>query len=153
MMKTENQKIFLKEIQKDLNCDGGANSDDVFCKDNALTILMFIGNHVGFNQGEANTICDVMDGACQRTWTMASCVDDLTVILYPRLTDKDNQKRIAKKMTDLYKEEDLHDQLELLSEDEAHWEKDMLKFIEIFVQIHDDLGPGLLCNRVGKVLN
>ena len=149
-MKEKNQQILLDEIRKDLDC---TDSDDVFCKENALSVLIFIGEHVGFSQDEADTICEVMDGACQRSWTKASCVDDTNDILYPRLTDPENQKRIAKKMTDLYKDEELHDTLELLGEDESQWEQDMVEFIGVFVQIHDNLGAGILCGLVGQALN
>ena len=45
-----------------------------------------------------------MDGACKKTWTKASCIDDTKDILYPRLIESDNQARMFKKALEKYPE-------------------------------------------------
>ena len=90
-------------------------------------------------------------GSCQRPWTKASCVADANDILYPQLTDENSRQEIAKKMKDEYG--DLREQLVAHGEDKEHWSKDIESLVETYSDIFNDLGAGLLCSLVGKVLN
>ena len=142
-------KILVAEIQKDLNCTLETNV--VFCSSDGADIILHLGKDIGFSHEEAATICADMSGACQRPWTRASCIDDTNAILYPRLTNEENKKRIVKKMQDEYSV--LKEQLVADGEDEDHWTKDIDQLVGTFTLIFNDLGAGLLCSLVGEVLN
>ena len=154
LLKPKAQEVFVAEIQRDLNCETDPDmTDDILCSDNAHKIVLFLGQEVGFSPAEANNVCEEMEGACQKDWTKASCVDDVTDILYPRLIDSDNHERLLKMAIEKYPE--AHLLLEYLgdTEDEAQWEKDMAMLVETLGQIYGNIGPGFLCGLVGKVLD
>jgi len=148
------QQILVEEFKKDLNCETDPDmADDILCSEDGEKILLFLGQEVGFSPAEANNVCEEMEGACQKDWTKASCVDDVTDILYPRLIDSDNHERLLKMAIEKYPE--AHLLLEYLgdTEDEAQWEKDMAMLVETLGQIYGNIGPGFLCGLVGKVLD
>ena len=143
----EIQAQLVEEIQTKLGCP----TDDIFCSEDGSDLLLSLGKHVGFSLEEAEAICNDMVGACQKSWTSASCVDDLNAILYPRLTDEANKERLVQKMQDEYSV--LLDQLVNVGEDEDHWAHDIDELVGTFTDIFNDLGAGLLCSLVGNVLN
>ena len=103
ILDTTIQEIMITEIQKDLNCKTDPDmNDDILCQENAKNILLFLGQEVAFSPEEANLICETVDGACKKTWTKASCIDDTKDILYPRLIESDNQARMFKKALEMH---------------------------------------------------
>ena len=154
ILDTTIQEILVTEIQKDLNCKTDPDMiDDILCQENAKNILLFLGQEVGFSPEEANLICETEDGACKKTWTKASCIDDTKDILYPRLIESDNQARLFKKALEKYPEAENKHLLFGEDEPKSQWESDMKKLFGTLQKIFVNLGSGILCSFVGKVYN
>ena len=157
MLKPTVQTLLDQEFHKDLNCETDPSmAEDILCSDNAEEILQWLGENVGFSQEEANDICDTMEGACEKAWTDASCVDDVTEILYPRLIDPENHKHLLDKAIEKYP-----DAITLLNvllggteiETEEQWEKDMTMLVQTLGQLYDNISPGILCGLVDEALD
>ena len=137
----------MTEIQRDLNCETDPDmTNDILCSDNADKIVLFLGQEVAFSPAEANNVCETADGACQKAWTKASCVDDIKDILYPRLLNFAGQAHLLDIAIDKYS-------VWGETEDETRWEKDMNKMVNILDLIFGNIGPGILCDLVDQVLN
>ena len=154
ILKPSVQALLVEEFQKDLNCDTDPDMvDDILCSEDAAEILLWLGQNVGFSQEEVDAICDEMEGACLKAWTEASCVDDVTDILYPRLMDPENHENLMKRAIEKYP-----DAIDFLSElgeteDLEDWMEDMFNLIETLYQIYGDIGPGILCGLVEQALD
>merc|ERR1712062_275851 len=142
MLKPTVQTLLDQEFHKDLNCETDPSmAEDILCSDNAE---------------EANDICDTMEGACEKAWTDASCVDDVKEILYPRLIDPKNHEHLLNKAIEKYP-----DAITLLNvllggteiETEEQWEKDMTMLVQTLGQLYDNISPGILCGLVDEALD
>ena len=153
MLKPTVQTLLDQEFHKDLNCETDPSmAEDILCSDNAEEILQWLGENVGFSQEEANDICDTMEGACEKAWTDASCVDDVKDILYPRLIDAENQEHLLNKAIEKFS--DITTKLNGLglTETETQWKEDMEMLVQTLGDLYENITPGILCGLVDQAL-
>ena len=153
-MKPTVQTLLDQEFHKDLNCETDPSmAEDILCSDNAEEILQWLGENVGFSQEEANDICDTMEGACEKAWTDASCVDDVKEILYPRLIDPENQEHLLNKAIEKYSDILITFLNELgITETESQWKEDMEMLVQTLGDLYENISPGILCGLVDQAL-
>ena len=154
MLKPTVQTLLDQEFHKDLNCETDPSmAEDILCSDNAEEILQWLGENVGFSQEEANDICDTMEGACEKAWTDASCVDDVTEILYPRLIDPENQEHLLNKAIEKYSDILITFLNGLgITETESQWKEDMEMLVQTLGDLYENISPGILCGLVDQAL-
>ena len=153
MLKPTVQTLLDQEFHKDLNCETDPSmAEDILCSDNAEEILQWLGENVGFSEEEANDICDTMEGACEKAWTDASCVDDVKDILYPRLIDAENQEHLLNKAIEKFS--DITTKLNGLglTETESQWKEDMEMLVQTLGDLYENITPGILCGLVDQAL-
>ena len=153
MLKPTVQTLLVQEFHKDLNCETDPSmAEDILCSDNAEKILQWLGENVGFSEEEANDICDTMEGACEKAWTDASCVDDIKEILYPRLIDPKNQEHLLNKAIEKFS--DITTKLNGLglTETESQWKDDMEMLVQTLGDLYENITPGILCGLVDQAL-
>ena len=152
-MKPTVQTLLDQEFHKDLNCETDPSmAEDILCSDNAEEILQWLGENVGFSEEEANAICNEMEGACEKAWTDASCVEDVTDILFPRLIDPENQEHLLNKAIEKFS--DITTKLNGLglTETESQWKEDMEMLVQTLGDLYENITPGILCGLVDQAL-